>query len=160
MIYNTFVIPWWQLCNTSSSLHYLLSNRSVMDLGDDMVVQIEFEAYNDYLEQQEPSLRSKQEDVNYIMEILKHSCQWKGGRDPPTSKTLRSICDLKKISCPIGENKFIIFRRLISTLREELFTMDPDYVCPKPTTAAAKLLFEGELDTKIRVFVHQETGMK
>ena len=124
---------------------------------DDMIVQMGFEAYKNYLEQQQPS---KQEDMNYIMEILTHSCQWKGGKDPPDCQTLRSICRLKKISCPIKDNKFIIFRRLISKLREEVFTIDSNYVCPKPTTTAAELLFKGEVDTTIRVFAHQETGVK
>ena len=128
-----------------------------MDIRDEMITQIEFESYEDYLEKQEPS---KEKDVKYIMEILKQSCHWQGGRDAPCSRTLRSICGLKKISCLIGDNKFIIFRKLISKLRNELFAIDSNYVCPSPRTEAAKLIFQGELDTKIRVFAHQETGVK
>ena len=42
-----------------------------MDIRDEMITQIEFESYKDYLEKQEPS---KEKDVKYIMEILKQSC--------------------------------------------------------------------------------------
>ena len=124
--------------------------------SDDMIAQIEFEEYEAYLQKQE---FSKKMDLKYIMELLKHSCTWKGGKDVPNCRTLQSICDLKKISYLTGDNKFIIFRKLISKLRQELFTIDSNCVCPLPKTDAAKLLFKGELDTKIRVFTHQETGL-
>lgn len=123
------------------------------DIG---IVQIVFEQFKTHLENK----HSKQEDVEFMLEILQHSCEWKGGRDPPDGRLLRSICELKKIPCTTGDNKFIIFRKVIKKLREELFKHDPDYVCPVPTTDAAKLLFRGEVDTKIRVFTHQETGME
>ena len=122
----------------------------------EIIVQFEFEDYQSYLEKQD---FTKDKDVKYIMELLKHSCTWKGGKDVPNCRTLQSICDLKKISYLTGDNKFIIFRKLISKLRQELFTIDSNCVCPLPKTDAAKLLFKGELDTKIRVFTHQETSV-
>ena len=134
-----------------------LSN-AVMGDSDDMIVQIEFKEHEAHLQKQE---FSKKMDLKYIMELLNHSCTWKGGKDAPNhdTDTLRSICHLKKISCSKRENKFITFRKLISHLRKEMFTIDSNCVCPSPTTEAAKLLFKGELDTKIRVFTHQETGL-
>ena len=68
----------------------------------EIIVQLEFEDYQSYLEKQD---FTKDKDVKYIMELLNHSCTWKGGKDVPNCRTLQSICDLKKISHLTGDNK-------------------------------------------------------
>ena len=123
---------------------------------DDTITQIVFEQFKEHLQH---GRGSKQTDVDFMIEILQQSCEWKGGRDSPDHSILRSICELKKISFTSGDNKFVVFRKVIRKLREELFGLDPDYDCPVPRTDAAKLLFKPEVDNTIRVFTHQETGV-
>ena len=95
--------------------------------------------------------RRKEQNLTHARRLFRLSCDWKGGRTPPSRETLVNVCALKQIPTLDSDSKFEMYKRFIFRLKEELLesnvnTLD-DFM---PQSPQAVELHAPQVDVKIR----------
>ena len=93
----------------------------------------------------------KQENLTHARNLLRLSCEWKGGRNAPDRQTLVNVCALKQIPTDGADSKFEIYKRLIFRLKQELLSSNVNALDDLlPQTPQAVELHAPQVDVKIR----------